>query len=217
MADKPIIFSAPMVRALLDGRKTQTRRMVPKLFQDDKYLTTCFVAKTGKLCFAGTNPQGVDWVWDVPPYLRYAPGDRLYVREAVCWVSRLGWRYRADDDDLSDKREAGEVGRWHPSIHMPRLASRITLTVADVRVQRLQEISEADAVAEGCEATGWRPTYGNPDNAGFEESIPAKDAFADLWSSLHGPGAWEANPWVAAYSFTVQRGNIDEIKEPSND
>ena len=169
--------------------------------------------------------MGRNWHWwqiddrpgPVAFRLPYATGDRLWVREAVCWVSRWGWRYRADDDDLSDKREAGEVGRWRPSIHMPRWASRLSLTVTEVRVQRLQEISEADAAAEGCEATGWRPTYGNPDNAGFEESIPAKDAFADLWNSLHGPGAWEANPWVAAYTFTVQRGNIDAIKETSND
>lgn len=236
MADKPIIFSAPMVCALLDGRKTQTRRVIKNV--PDAPPARCAPRNAPKHpapyldAYCGerptsTNPRGMgrNWHWwqiddrpgPVAFRLPYATGDRLYVREAVCWVSRLGWRYRADDDDLSDKREAGEVGRWHPSIHMPRLASRITLTVTDVRVQRLQEISEADAVAEGCEATGWRPTYGNPDNAGFEESIPAKDAFADLWSSLHGPGAWEANPWVAAYSFTVQRGNIDAPKETPND
>lgn len=217
MGDKPIIFSAPMVRALLDGRKTQTRRVLkpqPNMLNGGRPLND------------GRGSYSIEAGWKHLPCTR---GDRLWVREAFIghyayevneypprdWGNKPIW-FPADGP-VPDKF-AGQF--WHrarPSTHMPRWASRLTLTVTDVRVQRLQEISEADAVAEGCEATGWRPTYGNPDNAGFEESIPAKDAFADLWSSLHGPGAWEANPWVAAYSFTVQLGNIDAIKEPSND
>lgn len=112
---------------------------------------------------------------------------------------------------------------WHrarPSIHMPRWASRITLTVTDVRVQRLQNISEADAWAEGCKP-GELNDRGEPFPA--EEPHPkcgwvgwdcARDWYADLWDSLHGPDAWETNPWVAAYTFTVQSGNIDSLARP---
>lgn len=243
MADKPIIFSDPMVRALLDGRKTQTRRIIKNV--PDAPPARCAPRNTPKHpapyldAYCGdrptsTNPRGMgrNWHWwqiddrpgPVAFRLPYATGDRLWVREAVCWVSRWGWRYRADDDDLSDKREAGEVGRWRPSIHMPRLASRITLTVTDVRVQRLQDISEADAWAEGCrrgDATdngGYFPAdETDPSGIGWRGWDCACDWYADLWNSLHGTDAWDTNPWVAAYSFTVQRGNIDAPKEPSND
>jgi hypothetical protein len=185
MTDRPIIFSAPMVRALLDGRKTQTRRALKPPYGTLEYLP--------------------DRTWR-PIYTKCFRGDRLYVREAFC--PRLGYpapvatpHYRADDDKPEWR------GLWKPSIHMPRWASRLTLTVTDVRVQRLQEISEADAIAEGCDAafamTMRRPNGAYPGNA--------TECFRDLWNSLHGPDAWDANPWVAALTFTVQRGNIDSI------
>lgn len=219
MADKPIIFSAPMVNALLAGRKTQTRRLVPKLFQDEESLTTCVNSKTGKLCYAGTNPQGVDWIWDVSPYLRYAPGDRLWAREAFIgpyayevneypprdWGNKPIW-FPADGP-VPDKF-AGQF--WHrarPSIHMPRWASRLTLTVTDVRVQRLQEISAADSIAEGVQCGTCE--FMNTSACNGRGCFASIAAFQALWNSLHGPDAWDANPWVAAYSFTVQRGNID--------
>lgn len=194
MTDRPIIFSAPMVRALLDGRKTQTRRVLKPSRSITRLGYTDPLLRLDVL-------DGALWWWDgvhervgaSQPY-PYATGDRLWVREAVCWVSAWGWRYRADNDDLADKRESGEVGRWRSPIHMPRSASRITLTVTDVMVQRLQEISERDARDEGVDHT-W-PRIG-------------RDAFCDLWNSLHGPDAWDANPWVAALTFTVDRRNID--------
>ena len=203
MADKPIIFSAPMVRALIEGRKTQTRRVLkpqPELIDEDR--VRCVEYK-GQVYSGNTR---------VP----YAPGDRLWVKEAVTWVSAWGWRYRADNDDLSEKRQQGEVGRWRSPIFMPRWASRLTLTVTDVRVQRVQDISEEDAVAEGIE-----PYAGiDPDCGGYRDySSPSggywlhpRVSFGTLWNTLHGPtpnAAWHANPWVAAYTFTVQRGNID--------
>ena len=211
MADRPIIFSAPMVQALLAGRKSQTRRVLKPQPND---------RNTGG---AALTDQGWAWLngWDGSIIGRasvpYAPGDRLYVREAACWVSGWGWRYRADNDDLTEKREAGEGGRWRPSIHMPRWASRLTLTVTDVRVQRLQDISEADAIAEGIQRLigSKGPNYFTREISGkwsgSFNAPTAAEVYSDLWNSLHGPDAWDANPWVVALTFTVQCGNIDQI------
>ena len=203
MTDKPIIFSAPMVRALIEGRKTQTRRVLKP------QPVPCLSWSPPP---PGTYPSAKGW-----SRIPYAPGDRLWVKEAVTWVSAWGWRYRADNDDLSEKREQGEVGRWRSPIHMPRWASRLTLTVTDVRVQRLRDISEADAVAEGVERL-----VGSKGPNHFSRQIcgkwsgsfnapTAQEVYANLWNSIHGPDAWERNPWVAAYTFTVQRGNIDDV------
>ena len=203
MADRPIIFSAPMVRALLDGRKTQTRRVLS--------------AKSGIGPAHTVQRFGAHWLacefdrkW--PLRLPYAPGDRLWVREA--WTARMihGWTiadarsgmfqeeilYRAYGDDSIDG--------WWPSIHMPREFSRLTLTVTDVRVQRVQDISNENAIAEGIEPHGHAFTgYGKQ----ADVWMAPYDSFASLWNSIHGPGAWDANPWVAAITFTVRKGNID--------
>ena len=182
MADRPIIFSAPMIRALLDGRKSQTRRVLKPPYGTLEYL-----------------PDGT---WR-PICTKFFRGDRLWVRETwadiaadpSCDLHATGIKtaYRATDDD-----EFTIPPRWRPSIHMPRWASRMTLIVTDVRVQRLQDISEADAEAEGWKAPppgviGWSPV-------GW---------FADLWGQIHGPDAWAANPWVCALTFTVHRCNIE--------
>jgi len=97
--------------------------------------------------------------------------------------------------------------KWNPSIHMPRWASRLTLTVTDVRVQRLQDISAADSIAEGvecetCAAMAQSACHGK----GCFSSLAD---FRALWNSLHGPDAWDANPWVVALTFTVEQRNID--------
>ncbi len=204
MADRPIIFSAPMVRALLDGRKTQTRRVLkkPTWAQDagwpERIMDECGL--DGRLSWFDRN-TGCLAELPIPQ-----PGDRLYVREAWAPLSALTHNdpgptalaangfYRADESTID-----GEISRWRPSIHMPRWASRLTLHVTDVRVQRLQEISEDDAVAEGC------PAQTDDELAGME----ARGWFRDLWNSIHGPDAWDANPWVAAITFDVKRGNID--------
>lgn len=201
MGDRPIIFSAPMVRALLDGRKTQTRRVLkpqPKMLR-------------GAGPFYRPHPTTAPHEWHalhgghiaaivkVP----YAVGDRLWVREAWFDPQMDGARrlYVADNP-----QDVGPVHRKRPSIHMPRWASRLTLTVTDVRVQRLQEISEEDARAEGLEWAA--PTWGVKGLAESWNGDP-RLAFAALWNSLHGPGAWDANPWVCALTFTVDRRNID--------
>ena len=209
MADRPIIFSAPMVRALMAGRKTQTRRIL----------------KPQPAPHVQVYRVGADWDWRdgtrggalrVP----YAPGDRLWAREAHAFVPASAYRnslfveQRADPADPDRAaifregfdRSTGGI-RWRPSIHMPRWASRLTLLVSDVRVQRLQDITEADAYSEG--AARW----GADGPAGSVHYTACED-FARIWTRLHGPDAWGANPWVAALSFTVHRQNIDQMVTP---
>ena len=228
MTDKPIIFSAPMVQALLAGRKSQTRRLLnPQPDLNDAGLwryppdSVCngvdpklWVKRFGGFC--QTDAEGLASFLLHPSngrrLLPYAPGDRLYVREAFSYetldVDRNGFMppwYWADGNLVS-----GDFSRPKPSIHMPRWASRLTLPVTEVRVQRLQEISEADAVAEGV----LRTASGHFDYHEHAEIrfTSAVGAYRDLWNSLHGPDAWATNPWVVAVSFTVQNGNIDAVK-----
>ena len=190
MTERPILFSGPMVRAILEGRKTQTRRVVkpqPELQLKSARWMRCadeqhalFTQHDGELCGQMASTRKC-------PYGK--PGDRLWVRET--WAHRR-WMlgdaspspttvYRADGEDLKG------CDRWRPSIHMPRWASRITLEVVGVRVERLQDISEEDAKAEGIE---WV--------IGYRSRIPL---FSALWERINGPGSWDANPWVWVVEF----------------
>ncbi len=226
MPDHPIIFSAPMVRALLDGRKTQTRRVLkpqPQLNNAGLWRyppdSACegdpkrWVKRFGGFC--QTDADGVRWFLENPTkgrrLLPYAPGDRLWVREAIDKVSEPGAVfYRADYDAEFGGNSKG-LG-WRPSIHMPRWASRLTLTVTEVRVQRLREISTQDCIAEGISAD-----LAQAMEAAGRSDLAQRQAYHDtyvsgyraLWNSLHGPDAWDTNPWVVAISFTVRKGNID--------
>lgn len=205
MKERPILFSGPMVRAILEGRKTQTRRAVKGV--EGMEFWRCF-----------DRQQGDRWAFRSEitshevacPY--GAAGDRLWVRES--WnVSGLGfgmkpslastiadagaWRYAADD-------KSGWQHGWRPSIHMPRGASRITLEVMGVRVERLQEISEADAVAEGIERDPMlQRTFAvyplNEERPGYVNCPLA--SYHSLWDSINGPGSWDANPWVWVVEF----------------
>ena len=186
MKERPILFSGPMVRAILEGRKTQTRRIV-KVNEAGQWV--CHAVRS---CL---NPEE-SWQRDVMasecPYGK--PVDRLWVREAWCHYDL--WRpgpngygricYRASGDEPIASFSNVKPDRWRPSIHMPRWASRITLEVVSVRVERLQDISAKDAIAEGC----CDPTSSTP-----------KRAFEWLWKSINGPGSWEANPWVWVVEF----------------
>jgi hypothetical protein len=220
--DKPIIFSAPMVQALLAGRKTQTRR----IGKVRKGVTAADLEWDGPVGTIRTGRIARDHI-AVP----YAPGDRLYVREAMHWTDNL--RFVADDGvvDFDRMPEGFTAGRSHVSgMFMPRWASRLTLTVTEVRVQRLQEISAEDADAEGIETdlwdmapvarrygteSGWFIGWPIDDIKGDSVSVPAEEverrSYASLWNSLHGPDAWADNPWICAISFTVQHGNIDSL------
>lgn len=175
MKERPILFSAPMVRAILDGRKTQTRRVVKgeALRWLNDGFTPKFVADyQNRLC----------------PYGK--PGDHLWVRETFHTVDGHSAFYRADyEHNPKGDKEHGIV--WTPSIHMPRWASRISLKIIGVRVERLQDISEKDAWAEGCE--------------GFDDDVSGGKSgyceYAELWEEINGKGSWDANPWVWVIKF----------------
>lgn len=211
MSDKPILFSGPMVRALLAGNKTQTRRALkPQPSVNEAGL----LRWTSGTISAQTDAEGLA-LW-----MRISIGDRLYVRENFAIAPTTAWalpKMVSADADMaayyqSDFDRSGKP-RWKPSIHMPRWASRITLTVTDVRVQRLHDISEADAIAEGVDLERYVPVS---DSAGLHSSGEAEptdpiEEYRDLWNSINGPGSWDANQYVAAYTFTVALGNIDEL------
>lgn len=205
MADRPILFSAPMVRTLLDGRKTQTRRILkpqPNVLNGGLPLNN------------GRGAYSTDGGWKRYPI---AKGDRLWVRES--WKPHSTFDHlpprempKSNVFYLADDKYSPSGSRVRPGIHMPRWASRITLIVTDVRVERLQAINEEDAVAEGIERlpNGLWSNYGQREasHEGFEF---ASNSYRALWNTINGPDAWEANPWVVAYTFTVELGNIDQI------
>ncbi|MGG7519651.1 hypothetical protein ACQ3G6_17385 [Allorhizobium undicola] len=208
MADRPILFSAPMVRALLAGTKTQTRRILKPQPMPDMALVGLYAP--GLTAVFGYDTPDADF----KVRLRSIPGDRLWVRETwqalsfgdyqptKCSQSEV--RYAATDPCAYLDTEARGYP-WRPSIFMPRWASRLTLIVTDVRVERLQDISQADAKAEGAK---------KPMMIADDDPCTYIDGYADLWDSINGQGAWEANPWVAAYTFTVHRCNIDQMAAP---
>jgi len=180
MAERPIIFSAPMVRAILDGRKSQTRRLLkPQLPTGHKLVGIYAPNLTAVFNPAGREHRG-DPDQDIAVPLRFMPKDLLWVRET--WANSTNDRgpiYRADGESII---------RWKSPIHMPRRLSRITLRVTNVRVQRVQEISGEDAVAEGMASHG-------PNRP--------QDDYRNIWNTLHTkPGTtWADNPWVAAITF----------------
>jgi hypothetical protein len=211
MADRPILFSASMVRALLDGRKTQTRRIFKGIKQTENGHWHVFSPGGGTIGLSETSigEAAID-------HLPIQVGDRLYVREH--------WRTTQAFEDLSPSQMTSENtrvkyladgfvdnkgksfvhfhdGRHRQAMHMPKWASRLTLIVTAVRVERLQDISRGDAMEEGCPFPNMAA---GPDPRSW---------YADLWNEINGPGAWEANPWVAAYTFTLIRKNIAEVRD----
>lgn len=202
MKERPILFSGPMVRAILDGRKTQTRRiMKPQPTYDGFWWSHKGYSCGGEKQFRDGLPMFVGC-----PYGKV--GDRLWVRETCC---SDGWsvHYLADndhrefgetryDDVIKLHHYSGGFSRQVPSIHMPRWASRITLEITGVRVERLNEISEADAYSEGVNIPSGQSfaSNGNP-----ELRNEARCAFQSLWNSINGPESWAANPFVWVIEF----------------
>lgn len=220
MKDRPILFSAPMVRAILAGTKTQTRREVkwkglkPGLNLGFSGLRA--VKNMGGFSLESDTRTSVEDRSAVTPCPYGQPGDRLWVRETFFAWGRWETRYSAkkgrDEWHFVDmtlecgkayeypatggqpqpmggaRHRGGTTPTWwkRPAIHMPRAASRITLEITSVRVERLQEISDMDALAEGVDRE--QPSY-------------PKLKFSWLWKSINGPQSWDANPWVWAITF----------------
>jgi hypothetical protein len=192
-----------MVRAILEGRKTQTRRVVKHIPMLGGPLEWCAAAKA----------QEPGWVSIVGDYRRFCPygvpSDKLWVREAFMYSVCGSENERGYEDCIEYRADFGKKivspdyphkddidCKWRPSIHMPRWASRITLEVTGVRVERLQEISYSDAVQEGVGLHGswWIDTQGKAHRSPIE-------AYQSLWELINGPGSWEANPWVWVVEF----------------
>lgn len=236
MKERGMIFNGEMVRAILDGRKTQTRRIMAPQPADD--------IERGIF----PNPEVIGWKSSrrhkhgstTAHFCHYGkPGDRIWVRETWGVVSHtfsddglmIDWVpdrpataihempfgngyysgyaiYAADGDFTWGDDDGYEDGRscWKPSIHMPRAASRILLEITDVRAERLNTISEEDARAEGI-IDGGCLNCGEPEPCGCANPEPdATDAFAYLWQSIYGQESWNANPWVWVIEFKRVEG-----------
>lgn len=194
MSEKPILFSAPMVRAILAGTKSQTRRVIKA---PDLFISSGAVDGFGVMSMANDDIREV-----CCPY--GSPGTRLWVKETWGNGALPGYPptyfYRADDVHSHREGWATPPGfKWRPSIHMPRAASRITLEVTGVRVERIQDISEADALAEGVALhdDGKFTNYLSP--TGYAGN--AVSSYRSLWGSINGPGSWSQNPlaWVIEF------------------
>lgn len=215
MAIKPILFNTEMVRAILDGRKTCTRRIVKDGIPDGAMWRYKAFTPKGYITCRGVYADGYgEGFYKLP----YEPGDILYVRETWCGlpVNEAGhfrghpiYYYKAD----GDLRPEGWRGAWRPSIHMPKEAARIWLKVTDVRVERLQDITEDGAKAEGA---NWK----NGQNVGWEEKMKrtATERFAEIWNSTIKKSdldryGWDANPYV----FVIEFSKIDKPEETEHE
>lgn len=202
--ETPILFSEPMVQAIMAGRKTQTRRVVnwERLHKQAglPYPTNCSLAWFN-LCKGWALDAGDGMMREVDcPYGKV--GDRLWVKETWAPNPRAPQGREADAPYVLYRANGDTAPGWRPSIFMSRLGSRITLEVAAVRVARLNDISEADAAAEGV-----TPAAANAQGAalagifGATEFMPHRSAYATLWEQINGYGAWDANPWVWVIEF----------------
>jgi hypothetical protein len=209
MKERPILFSGEMVKAILAGNKTQTRRVIKVRGKYSCGEPSVHSELNGELKV--WKPERVDYSGFVEcPYGQ--PGDLLWVRET--WATSIacddrppsdmekagrgyGWPVWYAADGMVNTRRADPVpqggigfttmGKCRPSIFMPRWASRITLEIESVRVERLQDISEEDAISEGVEHV--------------QPLISAKEKYQELWESINGKGSWDENPWLWVIQF----------------
>lgn len=191
MAEKPILFNTEMVKAILEDRKTQTRRLVKPKHRSAAGFNVCFSKATGEITGVYDFDED-ERMYDDPTQAPFQPGDVLWVREA--WTEMpYGFAYRADGEE-PDGWDGND--RWYPSIHMPKEAARLFLRVTGVRCERLQEITSGEAVAEGIQSNLRSPS----------EAADALIAFEALWNSTVRQDAmkrwgWNANPWVWVIEF----------------
>ena len=213
MKERPIIFNSEMVKAILDGRKTQTRRVMksqprPSESRLGDYWFPCKKMET-MVHVSEFNPATSRYPDSQDVFSECCPfgaiGDRLWVRETfalgLCTESTLAYNATHKPEDLEDGWF--EKIKWTPSIHMPRWASRINLEITNVRVERLNAISEEDALAEGCKALEgckWH-TFEEAKCGTPMHNHTAKDAFSALWQSIYGEENWSSNPWVWVVEF----------------
>lgn len=233
--ERPILFSAPMVRAILAGTKTQTRRLIKPVGNDEGFVLQdygdgfwpyrsedgesgfyrdrngydteerikCPYGRPGDRIWVKETWQYYDWTDDGEPCIRYAADNATAWPETGTeeWGEKLQdvWEALSMNENYAIDMAARDR-RWRPSIHMPRWASRITLEVTGVKVERLQDISEADAMAEGIVNAGDGNGYQLADTSHYAGT--ADESYASLWESINGPGSWDANPWVWCVSFT---------------
>lgn len=206
MKERGILMSAPMVRALLAGTKTQTRRMVkpqPEK-QRPRDATVHTLDDEGETCGIYDRQRGRDI-----RCLYGRPGDRLWVRETHYFIGETGEVFYRATGDSNKSPPLQWSGKWRSSIHMARRHSRITLEITGVRVERLQEISDEDAIAEGIMKIGTWDYFGEQRPAWWYEPAEvdrcsmqeASTAYLGLWDSINGAGSWEANPWVWIIEF----------------
>lgn len=183
MRPRPIHFNGAMVRAILEGRKNQTRRVVAP--QPDGELDGGPYWNVGGFRWSPTAENPIECPYGVPE-------DRIWVRETHLF--RCSGRiviYRADYPEAEAWGLGAMYGGWKPPMFMPRAACRIWLEVTGVRMERLREITDADAIDEGVDAMA---------------SDRAVDAYADLWEGIYGVGSWKRNPWVWVVSFRMMGG-----------
>lgn len=217
MTERPILFSAPMVRAILGGLKTQTRRIVKPQPSAEAKDAGCVQSDdpASNGLWTWLDSDQIDWASPIGDWFRSpygVPGDRIWVRETMKRREGRQWVYAADGAEVtlfeSDPQvpamiawAAHKQGDTCVSIHMPRWASRILLEVVDVRIERLTTCSAADAEAEGVR----EPSLGDLVETGLggvpRDRCGAVAAYAALWNLINGDGAWSADPWVWVITF----------------
>lgn len=205
MKERPILFSGPMVRAILSGQKTVTRRIVKPQYLDGPWsVRQTESPRHERHSHDWWLPTGSQPYAALPPCPYGQIGDRLWVREAwaqinVAQAPGESWVVYRECDNRTDYG-----GPWKPSIHMRRRDSRILLEVTDVRVERLQDISDEQAEAEGIEGCipscpGPYDEHGNPECDCM--NLTCKQSFQALWESINGRKSWDADPWVWVVEF----------------
>lgn len=212
MKERGMIFNAEMVRAILDGRKTQTRR--PIKWKQTRF-TEIAERDDGSLWpWAEDCERGGD-IWFACPYGEV--GDRIWVRETFRVHSRAtdvatlvyrasvrnSWTEQTHRVPVAVCNKPATPEKWTPSIHMPRWASRITLEITDVRVERLNNISYDDAISEGIKQE-W--TCIDPGLGSYAHKNDVQDDYETLWKSIYGDDSWQANPWVWVIEFKRVEG-----------